>query len=317
MKKYPGAQSAVPAGPGRAAADCVQAPDAPDAHYGCGWLLPDWPAAPGVHALCTTRSGGVSLAPYDSLNLGAHVGDAAAAVRANRRRLQAVLRARTPAARALFLRQVHGSGVALLHAGARSGMRADACISSASGLVCTVLVADCLPVLLAQRSGAVVGAAHAGWRGLAGRGGNGVLEAVFAHFCAQVQNLSAHRAIQTEAPGGLTRAAIARDTLAWLGPCIGAQAFEVGPEVRAAFCTGAHAAAACFGTRGAGPGKYLCDLAGLARLRLRALGITEVYGNDGSARWCTLGNPSDFFSHRRDAAALGASGRMAACIWRA
>lgn len=109
---------------------------------------------------------------------------------------------------------------------------------------------------------------------------------------------------------------VAADTLAWLGPCIGPQAFEVGPEVRAAFCDTDAAAQAFFVPRKDAPGKYLCDLAGLARRRLQALGITQIYGNNSTAPWCTVTNASRFFSHRRDAAVLGASGRFAACIWR-
>ncbi|MCW8176922.1 peptidoglycan editing factor PgeF [Verminephrobacter aporrectodeae] len=271
------------------------------------WLVPDWHAPPGVHALCTTRAGGVSLPPYDSLNLGDHVGDDGAAVQANRRTLQTALQARTPAARAVFLRQVHGVAVARLDSHSPDGIAADACVSRTLGTVCTILVADCLPVLLAHRSGAVVAAAHAGWRGLAGDGAQGVLESVFRHFCALVQ---APHANPRQTP-----AAVAADTLAWLGPCIGARAFEVGAEVRSAFCGANPAAQACFAAHRDAPGKYLCDLAGLARLRLHALGITALYGNDGTPPWCTVSHTARFFSHRRGAAE-GGSGRLAACIWR-
>ena len=149
------------------------------------WLVPDWPAPPGGHALCTTRTGGVSRAPYDQLNLGAHVGDDPQAVVANRQILQSALQSTTPGARAVFLNQVHGDGVALLDAGTPDGTQADACVASAPGAVCTIMVADCLPVLLAHRSGPVVAAAHAGWRGLAGHAGQGVLESVFKRFCQQ------------------------------------------------------------------------------------------------------------------------------------
>ncbi|WP_159911857.1 polyphenol oxidase family protein [Pantoea sp. 18069] len=274
------------------------------------WLLPDWPAPPGVHALCTTRAGGVSVAPWDSLNLGDHVGDAAYAVHENRTRLQAALRARTPGARAVFLRQVHGSDVLALGAGTAQGLAADASLTAAPGVACTIMVADCLPVLFTDRHGSVVAAAHAGWRGLAGtvRAGGcpqGVLESVFAQFAQQV----------VRAGGAADQGQVAGRTLAWLGPCIGPDAFEVGEEVRAALCQGRPEAARHF-RPGQAPGKWLADLAGLARQRLQSLGITAVYGNDGSARWCTVGNPSAFFSHRRDAARLGSSGRFAACIWR-
>ena len=272
-------------------------------------LIPDWPAPPGVHALCTTRAGGVSLPPYDSLNLGTHVGDDPAAVQANRQRLQGALQG----ARAVFLNQVHGDGVVHVQGDTADGTAADACVATAPGVACTIMVADCLPVLLAHDSGAVVAAAHAGWRGLAGTSRQGVLESVFRSFEALALIHQAQEAIKTEAREAAK--AIAPGTLAWLGPCIGPQAFEVGAEVRAAFCTADPAAAAYFAATGAA-GKYWCDLAGLARLRLRALGITRVYGNDSSAPWCTVANASRFFSHRRDSLALGGSGRFAACIWR-
>lgn len=281
---------------------------------GADWLVPDWSAPPGVWALCTTRTGGSSLPPYDSLNLGTHVGDDPAAVRANRQTLQVALQTQTPMARAVFLNQVHGDGVVHLDAATSDGTEADACVATAQGAVCTIMVADCLPVLMAHRSGQVVAAAHAGWRGLAGAGGQGVLESTFEHFEALARASIASVAIKSEA--NTATPAVAVDTLAWLGPCIGPQAFEVGAEVRAAFCDADAAAQDCFVARADAPGKYLCDLAGLARLRLRALGITQIYGNDSTVPWCTVTNASRFFSHRRDAAVLGASGRFAACIWR-
>ncbi len=259
------------------------------------WLVPDWPVPAGVHALCTTRAGGVSAGPYGHLNLGTHVGDDAAAVQANRALLQSVLQATTPGARAVFLNQVHSTDVATIDTATPDSSAADACLATAPGAVCTIMVADCLPVLLAHRSGQAVAAAHAGWRGLAGMQGQGVLESV-------VQGLAGE-------------GSPAADTLAWLGPCIGPTAFEVGSEVRAAFCDHDSAAGACFVAQPA-TGKFLADLAGLARLRLAALGLTEVHGNDGTAPWCTVLNASRFFSHRRDTAALGGSGRFAACIWR-
>ncbi|AEF90202.1 Multi-copper polyphenol oxidoreductase, laccase [Delftia sp. Cs1-4] len=264
------------------------------------WLVPEWPSPPGVHALCTSREGGVSTAPWGSLNLGDHVGDDPQAVRTNRQRLQEIVRAHTPGACAVFLQQVHGVDVVALDAGSVQGQAFDACVTSASGVVCTIMVADCLPVLLAHRSGAVVGAAHAGWRGLAG----GVLETLFERFAGQIQ-----------APPGQA----AQQTLAWLGPCIGPRSFEVGAEVRAAFIAHDAAAGAHFTAvpqEGGGAPKYLANLAGLARQRLAALGITAIYGNDGGDAWCTVLNGSRFFSHRRDAARLGSSGRFAACIWK-
>ena len=265
------------------------------------FITPDWPAPPGVRALCSTRAGGVSAAPYDSLNLGTHVGDDPAAVQANRQRLQAALQGVRP----VFLTQVHGDGVVHITPQTPDGTEADACVVTVPGVACTIMVADCLPVLLAHGSGAVVAAAHAGWRGLAGVQGQGVLESVFRSFEASALMQQAPEATKT----------VANSTLAWLGPCIGPTAFEVGAEVRAAFCAANPVAAGCFVPHGAA-GKYLCDLAGLARLRLKALGIAQIYGNDSTAAWCTVLNASRFFSHRQGSAALGGSGRFAACIWR-
>jgi YfiH family protein len=245
------------------------------------WLTPAWAAPPQVRAVFTTRNGGVSVPPYDSMNLGSHVGDALERVQRNRHTLSEAL-----GAHPVFLDQVHGNGVLSLQPDSADGQQADAAWCTTPGLACTVMVADCLPVLLCHADGSAVSAAHAGWRGLLGQQGVGVLERV-AHQ---------HRG---------------QDTLAWLGPCIGPSAFEVGAEVRQAFVEQNPVAAACFAP--GAPGKWLADLSALARQRLQALGITQIYGNDGSAPWCTVGNPSRFFSYRRD----GLCGRMAACIWRA
>ncbi len=271
------------------------------------WLIPDWPAPDNVRAIFTTRSGGVSSVPYDSMNLGDHVGDLPRHVAANRAALQKAMDAR-----AVFLRQVHGIGVQHSSSATTHGAAADACVSTERGLACTIMVADCLPVLLTNTEGTVVAAAHAGWRGLAGidgkgeSGKTGVLEAVFAAF---------HTSFMPAAQS--IRAQAATKTIAWLGPCIGPKAFEVGAEVKAAFAARQPGASQFFVA--SGPGKYLADLAGLARLRLQALGIRQIYGNDGSAAWCTASNPSTFFSHRRDAGSagngFGSTGRMAACIW--
>jgi len=249
-----------------------------------GWMVPDWPAPPNVCAACTTRAGGVSAGPYDSLNLGDHVGDDVAHVSQNRAIFQQALQAR-----AVFLRQVHGSRTARLVSGTPDGTEADACITNERSLACTIMVADCMPMLFATGDGAAVAAAHAGWRGLAGEGGKGVIESV----CDALQQ-------QGDLAG----------VLAWLGPCIGPEAFEVGPEVKAAF--EAHDAGASSMFKPHATGKWLADLPGLARRRLAASGITRVYGNDGSPAWCTVRNPSIFFSHRRDRV----SGRFAAAIWR-
>ena len=265
------------------------------------WLIPDWPAPKGVRAVFTTRSGGVSAAPYNSMNLGDHVGDLPAQVQANRTLLRQAM-----GAHAVFLKQVHGIEVVTLDGDTPDGQQADACVTVQPQLACTVMVADCLPVLLTTEDGAVVAAVHAGWRGLAGIGGKdgqGVLASVYESFSALAQ-------------AGRVQAAI--KTIAWLGPCIGPSAFEVGAEVKAAFEAVQPEMGRLFVPNGVG--KYLADLPALGRLRLQALGITQIYGNDGSAPWCTVSNPSRFFSHRRDAGVsgngMGTTGRMAACIWR-
>ena len=284
------------------------------------WLIPDWPPVPGVHAVCTSREGGVSQEPWGSMNLGEHVRDDPAHVRRNRELFSAAIQSQTPGACTAFLQQVHGVDVLALDAcnvASANGAAFDACVTSDAGVVCTIMVADCLPVLLTDTRGRVVAAAHAGWRGLAGQAGEGVVESVFKQFWAFALDGQAQDAINSvanEVPGsGAGVADVAARTLAWLGPCIGPQAFEVGAEVRAAFCAHDAAAAQCF--QALGTGKYLADLAGLARQRLRALGITQIHGNDSTPDWCTVSQLSRFFSHRRDSASLGSSGRMAACIW--
>jgi YfiH family protein len=304
------------------------------------WLTPDWPAQPKVRALSTLRGGGVSRPPYDSLNLGGHVNDAAAAVAENRRALRAA--AGLPA-EPQWLSQVHGThvidldldGEAALSAwavlggtgavppsggGAAGGSAAagrgggaggwtgpaDAAVTRLPGRVCAILTADCLPVLLASESGDRVGAAHAGWRGLAA----GVIEATVG------------------ALGGPPR-----ELLAWLGPAIGSRHFEVGAEVREAFlwggALGGGGAGGDFGAAlgggagvdGAGAdaaavdaafvlnsrGRYMADLYALARLRLARAGVRRVYG--GGA--CTYAERDKYFSHRRD----GLTGRQATLIW--
>ena len=263
------------------------------------WITPDWPLPPDVRAICTTRSGGGSAAPFDSLNLGDHVGDAPAAVAANRSQF-----AQSIGAKPVFLHQVHGTDVVVLDPATPHGARADACVTDQPGLACTIMVADCLPVLLCSADGAVVAAAHAGWRGLAGRldasgGSMGVLESVFESFSRKVR----------VTPSLFATKNIADEVSVWLGPCIGPQVFEVGPEVREAFCAAQHFTALA-------AGKFLASLPGLARQRLASLGLRQIYGNDGSDAWCTVSNPSRFFSHRRNSARLGGSGRFAAAIWK-
>jgi YfiH family protein len=239
-----------------------------------GLLRPQWPAPPPVRAVSTTRRGGVSRAPYDSLNLADHVGDDQGAVAENRELLAEALD--LPAEPA-WLRQVHGRRV--VDAAAGAGMEADGSLASRPGVVCAVLTADCLPVLLCDEAGTRVAALHAGWRGLAG----GVIE-------AGVQ------AMQT--PGARL--------LAWLGPAIGVDAFEVGAEVREAFCGPDPGAAAAF-VPGRRAERWQCDLHALARRRLAAAGVSRVYGEPD----CTYAHADRFFSYRRD----GRCGRMATLIW--
>jgi YfiH family protein len=250
-------------------------------------VWPEWPDLPaGVGAVATGRNGGVSGGPYDNgqggggLNLGLHVLDAPDAVRVNRERLQAWLPGR-PA----WIAQVHGADVVdAATVGADLPVRTgDASIATQPGVVCAILTADCLPVLFADLDGKVVGAAHAGWRGLAG----GVLgETVRA-----------------------MRAAGAGDITAWMGPAIGPDAFEVGEDVVAAFSAAlpGDATRACFTAYPGRPGKYLADMFTLARLMLAADGVDRVHGGG----LCTAGAPERFYSYRRD----GVTGRQASLIW--
>ena len=291
------------------------------------FIIPDWPAPANVHAVFTTRAGGVSKAPFNSLNLGDHVRDDPVAVQANRAILQASI-----GARPVFLQQVHGVECVAMGVQTPDGTQADACFTAQPHMACTIMVADCLPVLFTNRAGTQVAAAHAGWRGLAA----GVLEHTYQCFRSLGHIDSAQAATENIANGivngvasgtekgvnaGSTESGVnsvssptnLADVIAWLGPCIGSQAFEVGPEVFEAFVQQRASDAAFFAPQPGG--KYLANLSGLARSRLAACGITAIYGNDGSAPWCTVGNPSQFFSHRRDAARLGSTGRMAACIW--
>ena len=246
-----------------------------------------WALPAGVQAICTTRLGGVSHAPFDGLNLGDHVQDDPAAVTANR----ALLHEWMAGARPVFLKQVHGVDVVRIDATTPDGTVADACVAVDKGVVCTIMVADCLPLLFTDDAGRVVAAAHAGWRGLAG----GVVEQTVASICTLAQ-----------VPPAQIRV--------WLGPCIGAQAFEVGHDVRDAFRTIGEAVdlERYFKAHPHDDSKWLADLAGLARHRLATLGVLAVSGNDSTPAWCTVSQPSRLFSYRRD----GVTGRFAACIWR-
>lgn len=238
-------------------------------------IIPDWPLPSNLCAVQTTRAGGASTGPWGSLNLALHTGDDPATVHRNRARLSDALRLRRVPA---WPRQVHGAVVADA-AALTDEVEADAVVARRAGDVCSVQTADCLPVLFASLDGQRVAAAHAGWRGLAG----GVLEAtVDALGCP---------------PAEVT---------AWLGPAIGPEAFEVGPEVRSAFVAEQAAAAVAFRS-GVGD-RWFADIYQLARLRLERAGLREVHGGGR----CTYSESETFFSYRRD----GACGRMATLIWR-
>jgi polyphenol oxidase len=238
------------------------------------WLTPEWPAPARVHALSTLRDGGVSKARYASLNLGDHVGDAGAAVAENRRLLRAAVGLPGEPA---WLVQVHGTCVKDLDSPGPLGP-ADAAITRLPARVCAILTADCLPVLLAADSGDRVGAAHAGWRGVAA----GVIEAT------------------VNALGGSPR-----ELLAWLGPAIGPRHFEIGAEVRDELLRGDPGAEAAFEPNDRG--RFMADLYTLARNRLVRLGVERIYGGTE----CTYAEEDKYFSHRRD----GGTGRHATLIW--
>ncbi len=225
-------------------------------------IVPDWPAPGNVKALVTTRAGGVSAAPYDSLNLGAHVGDDPQAVAENRARLKRLLPAEPT-----WLDQVHGTRVIDLD-NLPPEPKGDAALTRLERRVCAVMTADCLPVLFCDDAGTVVAAAHAGWRGLV----SGVLEATVARMTVRPDCV-----------------------LAWLGPAIGPGAFEVGDEVREAFLAHDRGAAEAFINNGQ-PGKWLADLYMLARRRLVRAGVARIYGGG----LCTWTDRERFYSYRRD-----------------
>lgn len=236
-------------------------------------IVPDWPAPANVKSLQTTRHGGISAAPYDTLNLGLHVGDSPQAVARNRQLLEPLLPSEP-----VWLEQVHGTVVANADA-AGCRVQADACIARHRGAVCVVMTADCLPILLCDETGTVVGAAHAGWKGLAA----GVIEATIKAMEVEPQKL-----------------------MAWMGPAIGQEAFEVGAEVRAAFIAHQARATEAFMAHG-GQGKYHADIYLLARQRLNSIGITRIFGG----KYCTYHQTDKFFSYRRD----NVTGRMGTFIW--
>jgi YfiH family protein len=248
---------------------------------GLDWLVPDWPASDVVEAFSTTRAGGVSSGRHATLNLAAQGDDDEAAVAENRRRVQSYLPSPP-----VWLQQVHGRDVLRLDATTAIAARvdpqvADAAVTATPGVVLAIRTADCLPVLFADRDGRAVGAAHAGWRGLAG----GVLEATVAALgdCG--------------VPAGRL--------CAWIGPGIGPEAFEVGGDVRAAFCATDAGADAMFTT--SADGKWRADLPSLARRRLAACGVADV----GGGTLCTWTDGTRFYSFRRD----GNTGRHATFVW--
>lgn len=241
-----------------------------------------WPAPANIHAVVTTRVGGVSQAPWDTLNLGTHVGDEAAAVEENRRRLQAALHRISPCEVPQWLQQVHGITVIAAEMNAVKRLAyvpaADAVTTTRKGLPCVVMTADCLPVFFCNRQGTQVAVAHAGWRGLC----DGVLEATVKKFAEPA------------------------DVLAWFGPAIGPEKFEVGAEVRAAFVEKNPEAITYF-VPSIKAGHWLADIYGLAALRLHKAGVKKISGGG----LCTVSDSERFFSYRRD----GCTGRMASVIW--
>lgn len=235
------------------------------------FIQPNWPAPPNVKAMQTTRAGGFSVGPYGSLNFGAHVNDNPQHVAQNRQSLSGIVPTEP-----VWLDQVHGTHV-IDAALSRCVEKADASFTSAANVVCVTMTADCLPILLCDKAGTVIASVHAGWRSLC----DGVIEKTVASMQVEAKNL-----------------------VAWLGPAIGPEAFEVGLEVRDAFVAKDAQAKLAFKVR---EKKWFGDLYLIAKQRLQLLGITDVYGET----LCTFSNPDQFFSYRRD----GDTGRMATMIW--
>lgn len=246
------------------------------------FITPNWPAPANVLAVQTTRIGGASLAPYHSLNLGAHLNDNAIAVAHNRQLLSPYLPSEP-----VWINQVHGIK-AIDAAMAGCAIEADAAYTIKANTVCVTMTADCLPVLLCDQAGTVVAALHAGWKGLL----DGVIESTVQSMLLAMPNL------------------ISQHLMAWLGPAIGPQAFEVGSEVREAFIrVDANAALAFLSASNSeiNPDKWLCNIYQLARQRLNTMGVSQIYGGD----LCTYTDKERFFSYRRD----NVTGRMATMIW--
>ena len=239
------------------------------------WIKPDWPLPENIQAISTTRQGGVSLPPYASLNFGLHVDDVEAHVLENRRYLCDSL---SLPEEPFWLDQTHSTVVVDVDSNNCETV-ADASISRQLGKVCVVMTADCLPVLLSSKEGTVIAAAHAGWRGL----NDGILEATISKMEVATQDL-----------------------YAWLGPAIGSERFEVGTEVRRAFLANNFESEKAF-KPGLVKGKWLADIYSLARIRLNALGVVNIYGGG----FCTYTDKERFFSYRREKK----TGRMASLIW--
>jgi YfiH family protein len=247
-------------------------------------IKPDWAVPTQIKAFCTTRQGGVSKPPFNTLNLGLNAGDAAADVLQNR----SLVRSHLPT-EPLWLKQIHGVTVstpASRNTSSGTPYEADAAVTNIQNEVLAILTADCMPVLFASRGGDVVGAAHAGWRGLSG----GVLENTLQQMLALSPGLSP------------------KDVVVWMGPAIGSTAFEVGEDVLQAFSTQSPSTLSrAFKPIAGSPGKYLADLYLLAQGRLRSIGIEQIDGGD----FCTFNDPKNFFSYRRDKV----TGRFASLIW--
>ena len=247
-------------------------------------IRPIWPAPENVHSLVTTRQGGISSPPYDSLNLGDHVGDQSTRVRANRQ----IIRKHLPA-EPIWLRQTHGTQVSTPTSRIltpNNPIQADAAVTNRPDEVLVIMTADCLPVLFSNAEGTVVGAAHAGWRGLC----DGVLENTVREMLKLANQSSA------------------ANWIAWMGPAIGPESFEVGEDVVGRFEeSGLHDMQKSFLPIPHQPGKYLADIYGLARDRLKTVGVHSIFGGD----LCTVQDKERFFSYRRD----GVTGRFASLIW--
>lgn len=273
-------------------------------------IYPQWPAPSWVYAAMSTRAfkQGVSVAPFDQFNLGDHVQDNPSHVAHNRKIWTDTVNAlaiqpddaatTTKNLHLVYLKQVHGTDLVLIDSQTAQASVADACMTVLPNQACTIMVADCLPVIFCTADGQVLAAAHAGWRGLL----DGVLEATLQAMTDQINQLQ------------LTPQ---QKIYAWLGPCIGLTAFEVGQEVFDAFC-GASESNINFKSyfQKQENGKWMADLAGIARKKLEQNKNILCFGNDSSLTWCTFHSPNLFFSHRRDAAILGSTGRMAVSIFR-